>query len=156
MFTMMLLHLYQIFSSLQCYLHFSVHFFFTFMANFFFNHSMSCRFMLFIATSSEFVRTYSSWLENWKNKLLGAEIPTNEPDEMYLAVSKVFIDSSLCCWFIFFLKCIDFKWSPSELSEVCYLSSISVQGISVGSKKPLAKCWALYTKQWRIILKTGQ
>jgi len=34
----MFLHLYQIFSSLQGHLHFFVHFFFTFMENFFIGH----------------------------------------------------------------------------------------------------------------------
>ena len=38
MFTMMLLHMKQIFSSLRGHLHFSLHFFFTYLENFFFNH----------------------------------------------------------------------------------------------------------------------
>ena len=43
MFTRMLLHMYQIFSSLQGHLHFSVHFFLTLMVNFFFDHPISYR-----------------------------------------------------------------------------------------------------------------
>ena len=38
----MLLHIYQIFSSLQGHLHFSKHFVFTFMVNFFFDHPIFC------------------------------------------------------------------------------------------------------------------
>ena len=41
MFTMMLLHMYQIFRSLRGHLHFCVHFFLTFMVNFFFDHPIS-------------------------------------------------------------------------------------------------------------------
>ena len=37
-FTVMLLYMYQIFSSLQSHLHFFVHFFYTFMEYFFFGH----------------------------------------------------------------------------------------------------------------------
>ena len=39
----MLLHIYQIFSSLQDRLHFFVHFFFNFIANFFLNHPIFAR-----------------------------------------------------------------------------------------------------------------
>ena len=43
MFIIMLLHMYQIFSSLRGHLHYLVHFFFTFMVNFFFDHPISIR-----------------------------------------------------------------------------------------------------------------
>ena len=43
MFTKVLLHMYQIFSSLRGHLHFWVHFFFTFMVNFFFDHPIWTR-----------------------------------------------------------------------------------------------------------------
>ena len=46
MFTMMLLQMYQIFSSLRGHLHFSVHFFFTFTVYFFFNHPISRKNMM--------------------------------------------------------------------------------------------------------------
>ena len=52
MFTIILLHMYQIFSSLRGHLQFSVHFFFTFMVNFFFNHRIylsRCRWRSFIS-----------------------------------------------------------------------------------------------------------
>ena len=47
-FTMMLLYMYQVFSSLRSHLHFFVHFFFSFMEYFFFGHPISCQFRTLI------------------------------------------------------------------------------------------------------------